>query len=84
MDTELFRYTIHCVGLDSDLLRGWRSGDRIPVGVIFSAPLQTGPGAHPGSYTRGTGLFRGVKRPWRGVDHPPPSSAEVPSWQVIG
>jgi len=24
-----------------------------------------------------TGLFLGVKRPRRGVDHPPPSSAEV-------
>jgi len=25
----------------------------------------------------GTGSFSGVKRPGRGVDHPPPSSAEV-------
>jgi len=25
----------------------------------------------------GTGVFPGVKRPGRGVDHPPPSSAEV-------
>jgi hypothetical protein len=25
----------------------------------------------------GTGSFPGVKRPGRGVDHPPPSSAEV-------
>jgi hypothetical protein len=25
----------------------------------------------------GTGSFPVVKRPWRGVDHPPPSSAEV-------
>ena len=42
-------------------------------------------------------LFRGVKRPGRGADHPPPSSAEVkkrvelylyspsgPSWPVTG
>ena len=28
-------------------------------------------------YTNGTESFSGVKRPGRGVDHPPPSSAEV-------
>jgi hypothetical protein len=63
----------------------------------FSASVQTGPGAHPASYTTGTGSFPGVKRQGRGVDHPPPSSAEVkqrvqpylyspsgPSWPVIG
>jgi len=43
-------------------------------GARFSAP--TGPGAHPASYTMGTGSLPGVKRPGRGVDHPPPSSAE--------
>jgi len=43
----------------------------------LSAPVQTGPGAHPASYTIGTGSFPGVKWPGRGVDHPPPSSAEV-------
>jgi hypothetical protein len=43
----------------------------------FSASVQTGPGAHPASCTMGTGSFPGVKRPGRGVDHPPPSSAEV-------
>ena len=54
-----------------------------------------GPRAHPASYTMGTGSFPGVKRPSRGFDHPPPSSAEVerrvelyiyspsgPSWPV--
>ena len=63
----------------------------------FSAPVQTGPGAHPASYTMGTGTFPGVKRPGRGYDHPLPSSAEVqkrvelylyspsgPSWPVLG
>jgi hypothetical protein len=58
---------------------------------------QTGPGAYPASCTMGTGSFPGVKRPGRGVDHPPPSSAEVkervelylyspsgPSWPVLG
>jgi len=38
-------------------------------GAIFSAPVQTGPGAHPASYTMGTGSFPGLKRPGRGVDH---------------
>ena len=28
----------------------------------FFAPVQTGPGAHPSSYTMGTGLFLGVKQ----------------------
>jgi len=55
----------------SDSLRAGRSGNRIPVGARFSAPVQTGPGAHPTSYTLGTGSFRGVKRPGRGADHPP-------------
>ena len=78
----------------SDSLCAGRSGDRIPVGARFSTP---GPGAHPASYTMGTGSFQGVKRPGRGVDHQPPSSAEVkkrvelylcspsvPSWPVLG
>jgi hypothetical protein len=43
----------------------------------FSAPVQTGSGAHPASYTMVTGSFLGVKRPGRGFDHPPSSSAEV-------
>jgi hypothetical protein len=63
----------------------------------FSAPVQTGPGAHPASLTMGTGSFPGVKRPGRGVHHPPLSSAKVkervelylyypsrPSWPVLG
>jgi len=40
--------------------------------MIFFAPVQTGPGAHPASYTMGAGSISGVKRPGRGVDHPPP------------
>jgi hypothetical protein len=45
----------------------------------------------------GTGYFQGVKRPGHGVDHPPPSCAEVkervelylysssgPSWPLLG
>jgi len=40
-------------------------------GVRFSAPVQTGPGAHPTSCTMGTASVPWVKRPGRGVDHPP-------------
>jgi hypothetical protein len=55
-----------------DWLRAGRSGDRIPVGVRFSAPVQTGPGAHPASCTMGTGSFPGGrKRPGRDTDHSP-------------
>jgi len=67
------------------------------VGARYSAPVQTDPRAHPVSYTVGTRSFLGVKRPGRGVDHPPPSSAEVkekvelyiyspsgPTWPVLG
>ena len=35
--------------------------DQIPVGARFSAPVQTGPGAHPASCTMGTGSFPGIK-----------------------
>ena len=44
-------------------------------GAKFSLPVQTGPGAHPASYTMGTGSFPGVKRPGRDVDYPPPPTA---------
>jgi hypothetical protein len=44
----------------SDSLRAGQSGDRIPLGARFFVPVQTGPGAHPASYTMGTGsLSRG-------------------------
>ena len=54
----------------SDSPRAGRSGDRIPVGARFSAPVQTGSEARPASYIMGTESFPGVKRPGRGVDHP--------------
>ena len=63
----------------------------------FSAPVQIGSGAHPISYTMGTGSLPGVMWPGRGVYHPPTSSVEVkereelylnpnsgPSWSVMG
>ena len=59
------RYGLDCTGIE------YRWGAR------FSVSVQTGPGAHPASYTMGTGSCQGVKRPRRGDDHPPPSSAEV-------
>ena len=40
-------------------------------GARYSAPVQTGPRAHPASYTMGTESFPGVERQGRGVDHPP-------------
>ena len=95
-----WNFTKHCptfVGRCSDLLRAGRSGDRIPAEARFSAPLQTGHGAHPASCTMRTASSPGVNRPGRGVFHPPPSSAEFeervelyiyspsgPSWPVLG
>jgi len=68
------------------------------VGARYSALVQNGPGAHPTSFTVGTGSFPGVRGPGCGVDHPLPSSADEvkekvelylysafgPSWPVIG
>ena len=42
------------------LTTGWTVRDRISVGTRFSA-LQTVPGAHPASYTMGTGSLPGVE-----------------------
>jgi hypothetical protein len=89
---------VHMLSRYSDSLRAGRSGDRIAVGARdFFASVQTGPVAYPASSTMGTGLFPGVKRPGRGADYPPPTSAEVkgrvelylyspsgPSWPVLG
>jgi len=51
----------------SDSLMTRKSGDRTLVGLRFSAPIQTGPGAHLASYTTGTGSFARSKvaRVWR-------------------
>jgi hypothetical protein len=81
-----------------DCVVGIANSGRISVGARFFAAFQTGPGAHPASYTMGTGsLSRGVKRSGRGVDLPPSSSVRVkervelylyspsgPSWPVLG
>jgi len=47
------------------------------VGARFSKPVQTGPDDHTAYSTMGTGSLSEVKRPGRGRDHTPPSSAEV-------
>ena len=58
-----------CYGLDG---LGLNPGG----GEIFT-PMQTCSGTHSASYAVGTGSFPGVKRPGRGVDYPPLSTAEV-------
>jgi hypothetical protein len=91
-----------CVGRDSSVGIATRYGLDGPgiesrCGARYSAPVQTNRGTHPASYKMGTGSFPGVKRPGLGVDHPPPSSADVkdrvqlylyspsgPSWSILG
>jgi len=65
------------VGRDSSvgIATGYRldgPGIEFRRGPRFSAPVQTGPGAHPASCTRGTGSFPGVKS-GRGVTLTPHS-----------
>ena len=47
------------------------------MGKRFSATVQTGPGAHPASYTVVTVSFPGLNLAGSGFDHPTPSSAKV-------
>ena len=63
------------VGRGSSVGRATRCGMDGPgiescIGERFSAPVQTGPGAHSVSCALSTGSFPGVKRPGRGADHP--------------
>jgi hypothetical protein len=70
-----------------ELVSGYGLDDRAievrsPAGAKdFSSSLcvQTSSGAHPASYTMGTGgpFPRGKARPGHDADHSPPSSAEV-------
>ena len=69
--------TFNLISQYSDSLWVGKTGVRIPVGGDFFAPVQTGPGAHPASYTMGTVSFPGVKWPGCGINHPPPFSAKV-------
>ena len=59
------------------LATGWTLRGSNPGGSIYSAPVQTGPGAHPTSYTMGTGSLAGVMKPGLTVTHPPPPSTKV-------
>ena len=49
-------------------LRAERSGIGVQLGTRFSAPVQTGPGAHPASCIMDTRSFPGAKRPGRVAD----------------
>ena len=68
------------VQMTFDWLRAGGSEDQIPVGTRFSAPVQTGPGAHPASWTIGSGSFPGVKS-GRGVTLTPHSLLVPWSWK---
>ena len=59
------RYGLHGPGIKSR----W--------GARFSAPVQTGFGVHPASYTMSTGSFQGVKQPGCGVDYLPYLASRV-------
>jgi len=47
------------LGPKGEPLLGWTVQGSNPVEARFSAPVQTGPEAHPTSYTIGTGSFPG-------------------------
>jgi len=95
------RHRWYWVGRDSSVGVATRYGLDVPgfeswLGEIFRT-VQTGFESHPVSFSVGTGFFPGVKRPGRGVGHPPPSSADAlervelyfcsrfgPSWPILG
>ena len=67
---------MHPVNRESSFSEATRYGLDDPAiesrwGARFSTPVQTGPRFHPASHTMGTDSFPGVKRPGRGVNHPP-------------
>ena len=71
------KYYVHICGPGSSvgIATGYglgRSGDQIQVGSRFSAPVQTGPGAHPASCTIGTGSLPGwnAAGAWSWPPHP--------------
>jgi hypothetical protein len=78
----LGKFSVLYVGWDSSVSIVTRYGlDGLGIvsrcGARFSISVQSGTEAYPAFYTMGTGSFPGVKQPGRGIDHPPPSSAEV-------
>jgi hypothetical protein len=57
---------------------GWTAGRAGARDFQFLHSVQTGSGAHPTSYSMGTGgSFLGGKAAGREADHSPPSSAQV-------
>jgi hypothetical protein len=95
-------YALHIQGRDTVVSIATRyglDGPRIESrwGKAFPHPSRTALRPTQPPITMGTGSFPRVKRPECGVDHPPPSSAEVkervvlylyypsgPSWPVLG
>ena len=59
------------------LAMGWTVRGSNPGGGKIFRICSDWPWCHPAVYTVGTVLFPGVKRPGRGLNHPPPSSAKV-------
>ena len=83
LDRPNFFATLLCnrgPGSSVDIATGYGldgAGNESRWGAILSAPVQTGPGAHPASCTMGTGSFSGIES-GRGVMLiPNPSSAAV-------
>ena len=78
----------------SNVLRAGWPGSQITVEVRFSAPIRTGPGAHPASYTMCTRSSQRVKQPHHGITTPIYCQGQimttailllpsVPAWQVM-
>jgi hypothetical protein len=67
VSSVLWNVTLIRVSRYSNSLRTGRSGDRIPAVARFSAPVLTGPGAHPASYKWAPRFFFGgnAAGPWR-------------------
>ena len=59
------------------LAKGWTVLRSNPGRAIFSASVQTRPGANPASCTMCSGSVSRGKRSGSSVDHPPPSSTNV-------
>jgi len=53
--TRIMDYIFDTVHGYAKSLRAGRTGDRNPMWVRFSAPIQTDPGAHPACFIMGTG-----------------------------
>jgi hypothetical protein len=69
---------IHSLCTLSQTATGWMVwGSNTGGGARFSAPVKTGPGAHPASCATGTRSFPGVKSGWGVTLTPTPTSSAV-------